>query len=93
MYSTQAHPKNEQQNTNNKYRGIHIDNFRLTICLSLALCASFFLFYVSRPTGGISTIVAFHNLMKINTGMYKDNILTSNINLNTTVVIYMYTLG
>ena len=42
MYSTQAHPKNEQQNTNNKYRGIHIDNFRPTIFLSLALCVSVF---------------------------------------------------
>jgi uncharacterized membrane protein len=93
MYSIQAHPKNEQQNTNNKYRGIHIDNFRLTIFLSLALCVSFFLFYVSRPTGSITAIVAFHNLVKIITGMYKENILTSNIDLSTSVGIYMYILG
>ena len=48
-----------------------------------------FLFYVSCPTGSISAIVAFHNLGTIITGKYKDNILTSNINLNTSVVIYI----
>ena len=52
-----------------------------------------FVFNVSRPTGSISAIVAFHNLLKIITGMYKDKILTSNNNLSTSVVIYMYILG
>jgi hypothetical protein len=41
MYWTQAHPKNAQQNTNNKYRGIHIENLRLTIFLYSALCLEF----------------------------------------------------
>jgi hypothetical protein len=86
MFSTQAHPKNAQQNTDNKYRGINIEHLRLTIFLSSALCF-FFLFYVSRPTGSMSTIVALHNEVRIITGMYKDSILIRNINSDNCVGI------
>jgi hypothetical protein len=81
----------QQENRNNKYHAIYMEQF-IFLNSFLTLCVSF-VFHVYRPTGSISAIVTLYYLVKIITDMYKDSILKWNINLNTCGWIYMSKLG